>query len=279
MSQSGFTPIQLYHSTTSGTAPVAGNLVNGELAINIADGKLFYKDNGGVVRNFGTGINYTRITTATTLVDKQGVIADTTGGAFTINLPATPTAGVQVWVADGGAWGTNNLTIARNGSTIEGLAENLVCDISGAEIQMIYDGTTWQVYAQTGVYGAASTGTGSPVLNTAPTLINPTITNYTETVFSANSGTAITLDLANGTFQNITLTGNATITMPTAVAGKSFLLLLSQDATGSRTVTWSTVVWPSGTPPTITGTASKRDIYSFYSNGTSWFGVTVGQNY
>ena len=163
MSQSGFTPIQLYHSTTSGTAPVAGNLVNGELAINIADGKLFYKDNGGVVRNFGTGINYTRITTATTLVDKQGVIADTTGGAFTINLPATPTAGVQVWVADGGAWGTNNLTIARNGSTIEGLAENLVCDISGAEIQMIYDGTTWQVYAQTGVYGAASTGTGSPV--------------------------------------------------------------------------------------------------------------------
>ena len=114
---------------------------------------------------------------------------------------------------------------------------------------------------------------------TNKTLTNPTITNYTETVYTANSGTAITLDLANGTFQNITLTGNTTITMPTAVAGKSFMMLLSQDATGSRTITWSTVVWAGGTAPTITATASKRDIFSFFSNGTSWFGVVVGQNF
>ena len=127
-----------------------------------------------------------------------------------------------------------------------------------------------------------SAGSSAPTWTstiTTPTLTNPTVTNYTETVYTANSSTAITLDLANGTFQNITLTGNATITMPTAVAGKSFLLLLSQDATGGRTVTWSTVVWPGGTAPTITSTASKRDIFSFFSNGTSWFGVTVGQNY
>jgi hypothetical protein len=126
--------------------------------------------------------------------------------------------------------------------------------------------------------GSAASPTWTSTLTT-PTLTNPTVTNYTETVYTANSSTAITLDLANGTFQNITLTGNATITMPSAVAGKSFLLLLSQDATGGRTVTWSTVVWPSGTAPTITSTASKRDIFSFFSNGTSWFGVTVGQNY
>lgn len=110
-------------------------------------------------------------------------------------------------------------------------------------------------------------------------LTNPTVTNYTETAYTANSSTAITLALTNGTVQIITLTGNATITMPTAAAGKSFILLLRQDATGSRTVTWSTVNWPSGTAPTITATASKQDIYSFFSDGTSWYGITAGQNY
>lgn len=114
---------------------------------------------------------------------------------------------------------------------------------------------------------------------TNKTLTNPAVTNYVETPYSANSSTAITLNLANGTVQIITLTGNATITMPTAVSGKSFIMFLKQDATGSRTVTWTTVKWPSGTAPTITSTASKQDIYSFFSDGTNWYGTTVGQNY
>lgn len=123
------------------------------------------------------------------------------------------------------------------------------------------------------------TGSGSLVFGTTPTLTNPTVTNYTETAFTANSSTAITLALTNGTVQIITLTANTTITMPTAAVGKSFILLLRQDATGSRTVTWTTVNWAAATAPTITSTASKQDIYSFFSDGTSWYGVTVGQNY
>jgi hypothetical protein len=123
------------------------------------------------------------------------------------------------------------------------------------------------------------TGSGVLVFNNAPALTNPTVTNYVETPYSANSSTAITLALTNGTFQIITLTGNATITMPTAVSGKSFILLLRQDATGSRTVTWSTVKWPNGNAPTITTTASKQDILSFVSDGTNWYGVAGGQNY
>ena len=114
---------------------------------------------------------------------------------------------------------------------------------------------------------------------TSKTLTNPTVTNYVETPYSANSSTAITLSLANGTVQIITLTGSATITMPTAVSGKSFTLLLKQDATGSRTVTWATVAWPSATAPTITSTASKMDKYVFISDGTYWYGSNAGQNY
>jgi hypothetical protein len=53
MAQTGFTPIQLYFSSTTTNAPLAANLANGELAINITDGKLFYKDNANAVQVIG----------------------------------------------------------------------------------------------------------------------------------------------------------------------------------------------------------------------------------
>ena len=118
----------------------------------------------------------------------------------------------------------------------------------------------------------------TPTINTGA-LTNPTVTNYVETPYSANSSTAITIALTNGTVQIITLTGNATITMPTATSGKSFIMFLKQDATGSRSVTWSTVKWAGGTAPTITATASRQDIFSFFADGTNWYGATLGLNY
>lgn len=50
MAATNYTPISIYYSTTAAATPSAGNLVNGELAINIQDGKLFYKDAAGVVQ-------------------------------------------------------------------------------------------------------------------------------------------------------------------------------------------------------------------------------------
>ena len=136
-------------------------------------------------------------------------------------------------------------------------------------------------YGGTGATSLASasivTYAGSETL-TNKTLTNPTVTNYVETPFTANSSTAITLALTNGTVQIITLTGTATITMPTAVSGKSFMLLLKTGA-GGYTVTWSTVQWPSGTAPTLTSTASKMDKFVFTSDGTNWYGSVAGQNY
>lgn len=60
MAQTGYTPIQLYYSTTASAVPTNTNLANGELAINITDGKLYYKNNSGTVTVLagagGTGI-------------------------------------------------------------------------------------------------------------------------------------------------------------------------------------------------------------------------------
>ena len=104
--------------------------------------------------------------------------------------------------------------------------------------------------------------------------------DYKELVNTANTSTAYTIALTAGTVQILTLTGNCTFTFPTAVAGKSFTLLLKQDATGSRTVTWPAAVkWPGGTAPTITATASKADKYVFVADGTNWIGSNAGQNY
>jgi hypothetical protein len=63
MSATGFTPISLYHSTTAAAVPTSGNLANGELAINITDGRLYYKDNAGVVRLLASNAASTPVTT------------------------------------------------------------------------------------------------------------------------------------------------------------------------------------------------------------------------
>lgn len=96
------------------------------------------------------GIAYTLHTANVTMAANEGVIADTSGGAFTVTLPASPTTGDTVVIADGADWATTNLTVGRNGSTIEGDAADMTMDIGGVAVQFTYDGTTWQIYTQLG---------------------------------------------------------------------------------------------------------------------------------
>jgi hypothetical protein len=107
------------------------------------------------------------------------------------------------------------------------------------------------------------------------TTANVTVTNYVETLQAVGTvGASSTLSLATGTVLTATLTASTpcTFTMPTATAGKSFILILTQAASGMTTATFTGVKYPSGTAPTITATASAVDILSFVSNGTNWYG-------
>lgn len=117
---------------------------------------------------------------------------------------------------------------------------------------------------------------------TNKTLTNPTINNYVEGVVAIGTVTsASTLSLTSGTVQTATLTASTacTFTMPTATAGKSFVLLLKQAAsTGNGTATFTGVKFSGGTAPTITATAGKMDILSFFADGTNWYG-SFTQNY
>jgi hypothetical protein len=116
---------------------------------------------------------------------------------------------------------------------------------------------------------------------TNKTLTNPTVTNYVESVVAIGTVTSShTLVLTSGTVQTATLTASTacTFTMPTATAGKSFILLLKQAAsTGNGTATFTGVKWSSAGTPTMTATAGKMDIFSFVADGTNWYGnVTQG---
>ena len=88
-----------------------------------------------------------------------------------------------------------------------------------------------------------------------------------------NSGTATTLSLSSASVQTVTLNGNCTFTMPTATAGASLTVILTQG--GSNTATFTSVKWPSGAAPTITTGANKVDVLTFVSDGTNWYGVAV----
>jgi hypothetical protein len=131
---------------------------------------------------------------------------------------------------------------------------------------------------------------GSPVVTAAYTgdvdvtgeLI---VDSYNETyaaVTSSSNATAVDCEAGNA-FSH-TLTENTTFTFsnpPASGTAFSFSLEIIQDGSASGfTVTWPGAVdWPAATAPTLTATASAKDVFVFYTRdgGTTWYGFTAGQ--
>ena len=229
--------------------------------------------------------------------------------AIIINGSNTPTAGA-VAVGDGTtlaftAAGTSGQILKSNGTSAPTWVNNDTGTVTSASVvsangfagTIANASTTPAITVSTSVTGVLkgngtaisaavagtdyATPTGTETL-TNKTLTSPTVTDYTETVVAIGTVTsASTISLASGTVQTATLTASTacTFTMPTATAGKSFVLLLKQAAsTGSGTATFTGVRWNTASAPTITATAGKMDILTFIADGTNWYG-SIAQGY
>lgn len=100
-------------------------------------------------------------------------------------------------------------------------------------------------------------------------------------VYTPDAAGTATLDLSLGNNHEITMpAGNITIAISNETDGQYFTIDITQDGTGSRTVTWfSTIKWADGSAPTLTTTANKRDSFGFKVTGTDTYDAfVIGQN-
>ena len=92
-------------------------------------------------------------------------------------------------------------------------------------------------------------------------------------------GATIAWDVSASPIASVTLGGNRTLALPTNPVGNGqyISLLVIQDGTGSRTLTWNAAYeFTADTAPTLTTTASKGDLFTFRYNGSKW--LEVGRN-
>ena len=102
---------------------------------------------GRYITTIGTAGATTReVSTTFSAAVNDRVLANTSGGAYTITLPANASLldGDTIQIIDiSNNAANNNLTIGRNGSLMNGAAENLTIDVSGAIVTLIYSGSTY----------------------------------------------------------------------------------------------------------------------------------------
>ena len=178
--------------------------------------------------------------------------------------PAALTVGSsgQVLKSDGTdiSWG------ASPGAALTGSTNNTITTVTGAnaisgEANLTFDGSTLAVT------GAATVSTTLTVAGAA-TLSEDTLTDASTITWAANTSPVAKVTLG----ANRTL-GNAS----GGVAGQFISLLVIQDGTGSRTLTWNAAYeFKDDTAPTLTTTASKGDLFVFRYNGSKW--LEVGRN-
>lgn len=191
MAASGYTPISLYYSTTASAVPTSGNLASGELAINITDEKLYFKNAAGTVKLLASNASASG-TTGTQILYGNG-----TGGFSNVTI-GTGVTFVGGTLSATGTGGSVTSVAVSGGST--GLTT------SGSPI------TTSGTITLAGTLAVANGGTGQTSYTDGQLLIGNTSGN-TLTKATLTAGTGITITNAGGS-----------ITIAAASAGDNSLL-------------------------------------------------------
>ena len=173
---------------------------------------------------------------------------------------------------------TNTEFEILDGATVTTAELNILDGVTATTAELNYvDGVTSAIQTQLNAkVGATYTG---DVDITGELLVD----SYNET-YAALSGTSPAVNCETGNSFSLVLSGNSTFTFtnpPASGTAYTFSIEIIQDASASGfTVTWpASVDWPAATAPTLTATASAKDIFVFTTRdgGTNWYGFTAGQ--
>lgn len=220
------------------------------------------------------------------LVTTAGDIIYATGSAALARLAAGSNgqilklaSGVPSWANP--AAGSDTYVQFNDGGSVlggdSGLTYNKTSDVLTAGGINISGQTASCVAVLDSSKNVVSSSITTTELNKLDDLTTPCKTAWT----TDTDGATVTFDLSVTNKHRVTLGGNRTLALSNPSAGQCFLIKLTQDGTGSRTVTWfSGITWSDGgTTPTLTTTASKSDTFMFIQTGTNTYdGFIVGQN-
>jgi len=216
---------------------------------------------------------YTVKTANYTAVSKDYISANTIGGAWTLTLPASPSTGDFVVIADAGNFNTVNLTIARNGSTIEGNADNFELDVASSVVTFLYDGNTWQMFSSVGPKGPqgpqgpqGATGPQGPSSMSDGTEAAPGLpfANNTATGFYRPAANTLGFVTASVERMRIDSTGRMNVANMTISAN------VDNSGTGYFALPVGTTAQRPNTPATGMQRMNTTTGYMEYYNGTNW---------
>lgn len=196
-------------------------------------------------------------------VSAGGVTVSAGGVTVTGNSTITGTLGglTGLTVASGGAAITGNSTVTGN--------LNVTGTVTGGTITVPAAGVQAGSFAA-GNFVVTGTLTGTSLLTSGGQLRAARITQ---------TGSGGTVSFATANHVRHTMTGNGTLTLAGGVAGGVYTVEVLQDGTGGRTVAWSGATWAGGVVPTSTTTANRKDVFTFYFDGTAYLGVQFGANF
>ena len=287
MSQSGYTPIQLYRTATTATAPSAGNLTDGELAINYntADMALYAKNSAGSVKsliNNPAGLKYPtadgtanqvlktdgsgNITMGTVAIEAGGTGATTKSAGFDALSPMTTAGDLILGGASGTgtrlAIGTNTYILTSNGTTATWTAPSASFTYPGAGIS-VSTGSAW---------GTSLTAPSGTIVGTSDTqtLTNKRVTPRVSTAISSATPTINTdnVDIYGLTAQAVNITSFTTNLTGTPTDGQKLWVYIV--GTAARSITWGASFETStATLPTTTVTTNRLDIGFVWNAATS----------